>query len=135
MFKLITAKEVSLEWSLHHSHLACEQALGGALAAAKACNFVCLWNLNSTSNSPETPRRLSCQISANQRDTEMSANVKNHEKNVPKVMTSLLSSPISIRHLHISHNAPYLPPKSLHNLCFSFLLGITAVPREIQNNA
>ena len=27
------------------------------------------------------------------------------------------------------------PPKLLHNLCFSFLLGITAVPREIENNA
>ena len=27
------------------------------------------------------------------------------------------------------------PPKFLHNLCFSFLLGITAVPREIENNA
>ena len=36
-------------------------------------------------------------------------------------------------HLHISHNALYLPPKILHNLCFSFLLGITAVPREIEN--
>ena len=41
----------------------------------------------------------------------------------------------SIRHLHISHNAPYLPPKILHNLCFSFLVGITVVPREIENNA
>ena len=41
-----------------------------------------------------------------------------------------------IRHLHISHNAPYLPPPlNLHNLCFSFLLGITAVLREIENNA
>ena len=39
------------------------------------------------------------------------------------------------RHLHISPNAPYLPPKILHNLCCSFLLGITAVPREIENNA
>ena len=31
-----------------------------------------------------------------------------------------------------------LPPHSpqiLHNLCFSFFLGITAVPREIENNA
>ena len=37
--------------------------------------------------------------------------------------------------LHISHNAPYLPPKILHNLCVSFLLGITAVLREIENNA
>ena len=27
------------------------------------------------------------------------------------------------------------PPKILHKLCFSFLLGITAVPREIENNA
>ena len=35
--------------------------------------------------------------------------------------------------LHISHNAPYLPPKILHNLCVSFLLGITAVLREIEN--
>ena len=41
----------------------------------------------------------------------------------------------AIRHLHISHNAPYLPPKILHNLRVSFLLGITAVPREIENNA
>ena len=40
-----------------------------------------------------------------------------------------------IRHLHISHNAPYFPAKILHNLCFSFLLGITTVPREIENNA
>ena len=44
----------------------------------------------------------------------------------------------SIRHFHISHNAPYLRPPAthpqiLHNL--SFLLGITAVPREIKNNA
>ena len=27
------------------------------------------------------------------------------------------------------------PPKILHNLCFSFLLGITVVLREIENNA
>ena len=40
-----------------------------------------------------------------------------------------------IHHLHISHNATYLPPRILHNLCFSFLLGSTAVPREIENNA
>ena len=31
-----------------------------------------------------------------------------------------------------SHDAPYLPSKILHNLCFSFLLGVTAVPREIE---
>ena len=49
-----------------------------------------------------------------------------------------------IRHFHISHYAPYLRPlpppsplqkKKLHNLCFSFLLGITVVPREIESNA
>ena len=40
-----------------------------------------------------------------------------------------------IRHLNISHNSPYLPPKILHNLGISFLQGITAVPREIKNNA
>jgi len=27
------------------------------------------------------------------------------------------------------------PPKILQKLCFSLLLGITAVPREIENNA
>ena len=30
-------------------------------------------------------------------------------------------------HLHISHNAPYLPTKVLHLLRFSFLLGITSL--------
>ena len=41
---------------------------------------------------------------------------------------------ISIRHLHISHNTRCLLAKILHNLCFSFLLGIIAVQREIENN-
>ena len=40
----------------------------------------------------------------------------------------------TIRHFHISHNAPHLPPKILHNLCFSFLFCIIAIPREIENN-
>ena len=50
-------------------------------------------------------------------------------------MGGLWHSPIVIR--HISHNAPYPPPtqkKYLHSLCFSFLLGITTVPRETENN-
>ena len=42
---------------------------------------------------------------------------------------------LHICHLEISHNASYLPPKILHNLCYSFLLDITAVPTEIENNA
>ena len=41
--------------------------------------------------------------------------------------------------LHISHNAPYLlpplTPQILHNLWLSFPPGITAVPREFENNA
>ena len=42
-----------------------------------------------------------------------------------------------IRHLHISHNAPYLPPPPPppKKNVFLFLLVITAVPREIENNA
>ena len=40
---------------------------------------------------------------------------------------------LDIRHLQISYNTPCLPPKILHHLCFSFLLGITAIPREIKN--
>ena len=43
---------------------------------------------------------------------------------------------LDIRHLQISYNTPCLPPpppQIFHNLCFSFLLGITAVPREIKN--
>ena len=39
-----------------------------------------------------------------------------------------------IRHLRVSHNTPCLPPKILLNLCLSFLLGITAVPKEIDDN-
>ena len=30
---------------------------------------------------------------------------------------------------------PHLSRSDLHDLCFSFLLGVTAVPREIENNA
>ena len=43
--------------------------------------------------------------------------------------------PPIIRYLHLFHNTPCLRPKILHNLCFSFLLGIEAMPREIKNNA
>ena len=43
----------------------------------------------------------------------------------------------AIRYFHISHNAspPHTHTQILHNLCFSFLLVTTAVPREIENNA
>ena len=35
--------------------------------------------------------------------------------------------------MHLICSPP--PPSILHNLCFSFFLGITAVPREIESNA
>ena len=80
---------------------ACDQALWGALAAGREKEgelaTTALWNLNSTPNSPVDPRRLSCQIFANQGEAETSANVNKH---VLRVMTSMpiSSSPISISH-------------------------------------
>ena len=43
----------------------------------------------------------------------------------------------ALRQFRIPHDAPYSPPppQILYNLCFSFLLSVTAVPREIENNA
>ena len=43
---------------------------------------------------------------------------------------------LTIHHFHIDHNASCLPPppQILHNHCFQFLLGITLVPKEIENN-
>ena len=69
-------------------YLACKQALWGALAKGQekegdlTASQLCLWDLNSTSNSPVAPRRLSCQISANQREAETSKNQTNIEKRV-----------------------------------------------------
>ena len=63
--------------------VSCEQALRGALAAGgkrEESLQLRLWNLNSTTNSHEAPRRLSCQISANQREAETSAIVNKHWK-------------------------------------------------------
>ena len=44
-----------------------------------------------------------------------------------------------IHHFQIDHNAPCRPtppppPRLLHIHCFQFLLGITVVPREIEDN-
>ena len=42
----------------------------------------------------------------------------------------------NLRHFQISHNSPYLPRKQIsHNLCFSFVSGITGVPRETEKSA
>mgnify|MGYP000603929121 CR=1 FL=1 len=48
-------------------------------------------------------------------------------------LSGAIEAALCIRLVHISHNAPYLPTKILHNLCFSFLRGIKAVPREIES--
>ena len=54
---------------------------------------------------------------------------------VPHILGSSMGRHWSaIHHLHISHNAPYLPPSHPHPFFFS-LLGITAAQREIENNA
>ena len=50
---------------------------------------------HSTSNSPVAPRRLSCQISANQHEGETSANVNEHWKTRAKgndVITNVISA-------------------------------------------
>ena len=86
--------------------LACEQALGGAMAARREKEgelASSLWNLNSSSNFKAVAlRRLSCQISASQREAETNWNVTNIEKHVPWVMTSLLK-PIDHLHDTITH--------------------------------
>ena len=54
-----------------------------------------LWNMNSTSNSPVAPWQLSCQISAKQREVEMSANVSKHGKTWAKgndIITNVTSA-------------------------------------------
>ena len=66
------------------TYLACKQALWAALAKGQEKEGdlealqLHLWDLNFTSNSPVAPRRLSRQISANQREAEMSASVNKH---------------------------------------------------------
>ena len=54
-----------------------------------------LWNLHSTSNSPVAPRRLSCQIFANQREAETNVIVNKHGKTCAKgngVITNVISA-------------------------------------------
>ena len=73
---------------------------------------LCLWNLNSTSNSPVAPHRLSCQFSANQQEAETSANVNKHWKTCAKsndviiYLYEMSSLPISILHRDIVASSP-----------------------------
>ena len=41
---------------------------------------------------------------------------------------------LHIHHFYMDHNNPFFSPKILHNLCFQFLLGITVVAKEIEDN-
>ena len=81
-YNIFNLKRLKLwnSFSLITFYSACEQALRGALAAGREKEGelarLRLWNLNSTSNC----RRLSCQIFANQREAETSANVNKHCK-------------------------------------------------------
>ena len=45
-----------------------------------------------------------------------------------------LSYLLFIHYFRIDHNAPCLPPRILYNYSFQFLLGVTVVSREIQDN-
>ena len=50
-----------------------------------------------------------------------------------RLLSIKLRSKDVIRHLHISHKAPYLPPRILHKHCFKFLLGRLKNPGEMKN--
>jgi len=54
---------------------------------------------------------------------------------LPRLVSCVPVPVYCIRHFHIPHNKPGLPPKILHKLCLPFLLGITVVPREPEDNA
>ena len=41
---------------------------------------------------------------------------------------------VNLCHFHLDQNVSYLPLKILHNHCFQFFLGITVVPREMEDN-
>ena len=62
----------------HSQIIKITRILFASLRALISSPELCLWNLNSTSNTPVTPHRLSCQISANPHKAETSANVHKH---------------------------------------------------------
>ena len=60
-----------------------------------------------------------------------------YQVNLKNLRRSLEFLNLIVRHFHIDHNAPCPPPpkkKKLYNYCFQFLLGITVIPREIEDN-
>ena len=92
-----------------------------------------LWNLNSTSNSPVAPHRLSCQTSANQRKAETSTNVNNHyflKKHMLWVMTSLLVSSLPINISHQLFQSRYLNSRDIVASSSSFSCPAARAPRR-----
>ena len=41
---------------------------------------------------------------------------------------------LHIHHFYMDHNNSFFSPKILHNHCFQFLLGITVVAKEVEDN-
>ena len=76
-----------------------------------------LWNLNSISNSPVAPRRLDCQISANQCEVKTSSNVNKHWQTCAKGNDVI--TPISISHRLF--RCRYSNSRDLVESSFSFL--------------
>ena len=79
-----------------------------------------LWNLNSTSNSPVAPRRLSGQIPASQCEAERAQMQTNIEKHVPRVMMSLLMSSLPISFSHPLFQCRYSNSRDVVASCPSF---------------
>ena len=80
---------------LHDSLRANSPGRSGSWREKKESLPLRLWNLNSTSNLPVAPRRLSCQIFANQLKAETSAIVNKHWKTLAKgngVTTNVISA-------------------------------------------
>ena len=65
---------------------------------------LCLWNLNSTSNSPVAFCRLGCQTSANQCEVETSMNVNKHWKTCAKGNDVIMQISISHRLFWCRHS-------------------------------
>ena len=97
------------------------------------------WRIKYVTKSPVrnffpfiSQRRRSVPVYNNKRDTNSIIFFDNRKWRVRHTLCYVSF----IRHLHISHNAPYLPiTRQISHNRFSFPLGITAVPREFENDA
>ena len=108
---------------------------GGALerAAKHLHGELNMWqNRPYVTSLPFISQRRSVPVYNNKRDTNSIIFFDNRKWRVRHTLYYVSF----IRHLHISHNAPYLPiTRQISHNRFSFPLGITAVPREFENDA